>query len=241
MTRPNLLFLIVAALTFLGVTPVASAHYNPVQGRWMERDPLGFKDGTNLYLAVGGDPITFVDPHGMERWKLSCFRCTERLTPTDRRSWYYKCMLWDQDDPSNFEPNLEFNKPPRTTNPPLNVPAAPGQDPYGKNLPIPPGPHKIVPGSSPTFDPKWGKGRTPSVTEPGRPPGSLRRPKGVVREGLRFHQPGKSDGCITLPLGARHPFEVLWRRLNANGPSGVSIDLEIIEDVDCSKESPVWF
>lgn len=41
MTRPNLLFLILAALTVLSVTPVASAHYNPVKGRWMERDPLG--------------------------------------------------------------------------------------------------------------------------------------------------------------------------------------------------------
>lgn len=39
--------------------------YNPLLGRWMEEDPLGFDAGdVNLYRYVGNDPTTYVDPTG---------------------------------------------------------------------------------------------------------------------------------------------------------------------------------
>jgi len=40
--------------------------YEPVLGRWVERDPAGYIDGTNLYNSVRGNPLTYLDPLGLE-------------------------------------------------------------------------------------------------------------------------------------------------------------------------------
>jgi RHS repeat-associated protein len=41
--------------------------YNPrIGGRFMQPDPIGYKDGPNLYAAFGGDPINFSDPAGTD-------------------------------------------------------------------------------------------------------------------------------------------------------------------------------
>jgi RHS repeat-associated protein len=39
-------------------------HYDMKHGRWLQRDPLGFIDGPNLYEAFGGNPLVNVDPEG---------------------------------------------------------------------------------------------------------------------------------------------------------------------------------
>ena len=40
--------------------------YDPLVGRWTNKDPLGFAAGdTNLYAYVGGDPVNGVDPSGL--------------------------------------------------------------------------------------------------------------------------------------------------------------------------------
>ena len=39
--------------------------YDPVVGRWLQRDPIKFEGGdTNLYAYVGNDPVNYVDPSG---------------------------------------------------------------------------------------------------------------------------------------------------------------------------------
>jgi len=38
--------------------------YDPAIGRWLNREPLKFVVGTNLYEYVGNDPIDWVDPTG---------------------------------------------------------------------------------------------------------------------------------------------------------------------------------
>ncbi|KAF5723683.1 hypothetical protein FMUND_1617 [Fusarium mundagurra] len=39
-------------------------YYTPWLGRWMSPDPLGTKDGLNLYCYCGNDPVNYVDPTG---------------------------------------------------------------------------------------------------------------------------------------------------------------------------------
>ena len=40
--------------------------YDPAMGRFLQRDPLGFVDGTNLYAFARGNPFAFRDPMGLE-------------------------------------------------------------------------------------------------------------------------------------------------------------------------------
>ncbi len=49
--------------------------YDPVLGRWLERDPLGYIDGLGLYQYAGGHPILYTDPLG--------------LSPPDSWTWHH--------------------------------------------------------------------------------------------------------------------------------------------------------
>jgi len=39
--------------------------YSPELGRWMQRDPIGYAGGKNLYGYVGGNPVNYGDPSGL--------------------------------------------------------------------------------------------------------------------------------------------------------------------------------
>ncbi len=45
-------------------------HYDPVNGRWLSRDPLGEAGGLNLYGFIGNDPINAIDYLGLNNIEL---------------------------------------------------------------------------------------------------------------------------------------------------------------------------
>ena len=49
-----------------GLVHFGARDYDASVGRWVNKDPIGFEGGTNLYAYCEGDPINFADPTGEE-------------------------------------------------------------------------------------------------------------------------------------------------------------------------------
>ena len=45
---------------------VRNRMYNPALGRWVQRDPIGYSGGINLYGYVGGRAVVELDPEGTD-------------------------------------------------------------------------------------------------------------------------------------------------------------------------------
>lgn len=53
--------------TDTGLTKFGARWYDPETGRWLEKEPLGFRGSYNFYNYCDGDPVNHVDRNG--RWK----------------------------------------------------------------------------------------------------------------------------------------------------------------------------
>ena len=53
-----------------GLVLCTNRYYDPGQGRWITRDPIGFDGGINLYGYVTNNPMNEADPSGFEPFLL---------------------------------------------------------------------------------------------------------------------------------------------------------------------------
>ena len=53
-----------------GLLLLTHRYYDPAEGRFLTRDPIGYSGGMNLYGYVGGNPVNMVDPLGLWTFQL---------------------------------------------------------------------------------------------------------------------------------------------------------------------------
>jgi RHS repeat-associated protein len=73
--------------------------YDPVIGRFTQRDAAAMADGTNLYVYTGNNPLVFIDPSGRNR-ELQTAYDTPKLVPPR------ECTFWRGCLPSPYDPKL---------------------------------------------------------------------------------------------------------------------------------------
>ena len=62
--------ILLALASFFVLAQATEAHYDPNIGRWISRDPIGERGGSNLYGYVGNEPLYRFDPVGLEKLTL---------------------------------------------------------------------------------------------------------------------------------------------------------------------------
>lgn len=62
-----------------GLALCTHRYYDPSNGRWATRDPIGYRGGMNLYSYIGGRPVVGIDPSG----KQPCSKIFDKIKFSD--------------------------------------------------------------------------------------------------------------------------------------------------------------
>jgi RHS repeat-associated protein len=80
-----------------GLLLLTHRYYDPEEGRFLTRDPIGYSGGMNLYGYVGNNPVTMIDPLGLSseekyppHWLNFLNSLADEINPFDPKSALYR-------------------------------------------------------------------------------------------------------------------------------------------------------
>jgi RHS repeat-associated protein len=68
-----------------GIIYMRARFYDPFTGQFFQRDPLGYNDSVNLYAGMGNNPVSFRDPSGAVRIRITTNRARGQVVPIPSR------------------------------------------------------------------------------------------------------------------------------------------------------------
>jgi len=156
-----------------GLYFMRARYYDPEVGRFINKDPIGYAGGMNLYGYVGGNPVNVIDPSGL------LMACTQIRSGN---STIMKCTDYSSGTKSTYH---------LTENAPVDPKA-----PFEEDQKLAPGLYRLLPRETPGM--RLPKG-SPVYTTPGQPPGTIVAPSGKKRGGplepVGPHPGTRSKGC----------------------------------------------